>query len=259
MSTMTQTRHRPAWTAVAAAIGYALIPVLALSLAGVVAGIAASQGHPLSDRGTTVTQIIAMLVSICVAVLLARRYGGLTGVGVRRPRVGWLRRVWWLAPVVAIEAVGFLSGIDISTEGVPLLLWALFCALVGIHEELYFRGLVATCLKRFGWRIMAGGSALLFGIGHLAQAMSGTESPAYVAVQVVYATLFGVVALEILYLTGSLWPVIAWHAAHDFIAHIVVNSVTGMAAVAVSAQSLILLATAILWWRRAEASSGKKQ
>ena len=251
---MNETRQRPTRTIIAAIV-YTLIPVAALTLAGVAAGVAASLDHPFSDQEAVLTQIAAMVVSICIGVLLARRYGGLSGVGIRTPHQGWLKHVWWLVPIVAVEAVGFLAGLDIHGSGVPLLLLALFCAVVGVHEELYFRGLVASCLKRFGWPLMAVGSALLFGIGHLAQALSGTESPTYVAVQIVFAILFGVVALEILQITGSLWPVIAWHAVHDFIAQITVNSLTSMATVAVSVQTAILLATAILWWKKAASRS----
>ena len=248
-------RQRSPWTTVAMAIVYTLIPVAALTLVGVAAGVAASLDHPFSNQESVVTQIAAMVASICIGILLARRYGGLVGVGVRKPRHGWLQHIWWLAPVVAVEVVGFLAGPDIHGSGIPLLLLALFCAVVGVHEELYFRGLVASCLKHFGWPIMAVGSALLFGLGHLAQALSGTESPTYVAVQIVFAILFGIVALEILQITGSLWPVIAWHAVHDFIAQITVNSVTGMATVAVTLQGVILLVTAIAWWKKAGTSS----
>ena len=248
---MSETTQRPTVTVIFAAIGYTLIPVVALSLAGVAAGVADSQGHPLSANATMAAQIAAMIISIGVGILLAKRYGGLCGIGVRRPHDGWLAKIWWLAPVVAVEAVAFLAGLDLHGAGVPLLLLALFCVVVGCHEELYFRGLVTTCLRRFGWRIMAVVSALLFGVGHAAQAMSGTESSAYVAIQIVFAILFGVVALEIVVLTGSLWPVIVWHAVHDFIAQITVNSVTGMAGVACAVQGVILLATAIAWWKPA--------
>ena len=251
---MGETRQRR-WAAALAALGYALIPVAALSLAGVVAGVAASQARPLSDSAAMVVQIVAMAVSICVGVPLARRYGGFRGIGICRPRRGWLARIWWLAPLAAVEAAAFLAGLDLDGAGVPFVLLAVFCAVVGFHEELYFRGLVAACLRRFGWRAMAYGSAFLFGIGHAAQAASGNESTAYVAVQIGFAFLFGVVALEIFMLTGSLWPVIAWHAVHDVIAQITVNSVTGMAGVACAAQGAILLATAIAWWKRAKTHS----
>jgi hypothetical protein len=249
---MNEKRQHPLWRVVIAAIGYALIPVFALTLAGAVAGMADAQGHPLSGSMAMLVQIVAMLAAIGAGMLLARRYGGLRGVGFARPGERWLAKVCWLAPIVAVEAAAFLPGLDVAETGVPLLLLAAFCAVVGVHEELYFRGLVATCLRRYGWRIMAGGSALLFGIGHAAQALSGAESRTYVIAQIGFAFLFGIVALEIVALTGSLWPAIVWHAVHDFIAiRLAVDSVTGIAGVAYAIQTVILVALAIVWWKPA--------
>jgi membrane protease YdiL (CAAX protease family) len=251
--TTTLTSSKPATSTpprtILRAVGYSLIPVAAMVLAGTIVGVAQGMGHPLSDTATVTVQVIAMVISIGVGLLLSRRFGGAHDIGFRSVTEGWLRRVWWLAPILLIEAMAFLDGLDLDASGVPLVLVAVFCAVVGIHEELYYRGLIAAVLHRLGWRVMLIGTSVLFGIGHAATALTGKD-PILVAAQIVFAFLFGVVAMEIVVLTGSLWPAIIWHAAHDFFASITPNS--GGALLAVSVQITMLLAAAIAWWNPAK-------
>jgi len=240
----------PARTILRAALLTAIPPV-AVGLAEVIADVAEHNGRPLTATGKFLARIVMLLVSIGIGTLIARHLGGLRQIGWRPLEAGSLRRVWWFLPVLAVEGAYFVTAVDPHAAGVPVLLLALFALLVGIHEELYYRGLIIQMLRRFEWRTLALVACALFALPHLSNLAAGA-SVGYTALQVAYAFLFGLVALEIVTLTGSLWPAMVWHAVHDAIANMTGSELTGAAAVAVGVQVGVMALTALLWWRPAQ-------
>lgn len=66
----------------------------------------------------------------------------------------------------------------------------LFTVAVGFNEELYFRGLSFSFLSRIGRKQAVIGSAVVFGVLHAANALSGTN-PLEVLLQIAFAFLAG--------------------------------------------------------------------
>ena len=77
---------------------------------------------------------------------------------------------------------------------------------VPFAEELFFRGVVYTALRRYGSVLATLGSAALFGIAH------------GVSVLLLVAFLFGVVNAVLMERSGSIWPAVIAHATNNTIA-----------------------------------------
>lgn len=89
-------------------------------------------------------------------------------------------------------------------------LWALATLLVGIYEEVFFRGYVQfTLASAMGFWPAAVLSSLAFGATHLTDSF-------YTWVGVLSAAAYGFLFCLILKRTGTLWMAIGFHAAVDF-------------------------------------------
>ena len=77
---------------------------------------------------------------------------------------------------------------------------------VPFAEELFFRGVVYSALRRYGPVLAALASAALFGIAH------------GVSVVLVVAFLLGVVNAVLVERSGSIWPAVLAHATNNTIA-----------------------------------------
>ncbi|MBU8576274.1 CPBP family intramembrane glutamic endopeptidase [Bacillus pumilus] len=156
----------------------------------------------------------------------------------------------WIFPLLFIEAVPFIAGLnkDISLSSFMALCFFMVC--VGIFEEGIFRGILFQYLKRINLSTAIWGSAILFGLGHSANLLSGKSMTLTVA-QILFAFLFGFVAAEIVGLTGSLQWVIIWHAVHNIVDQITNGHTSvGMQMLLLSIQCVILLVLAVVLWRR---------
>ncbi|MEH7674703.1 MULTISPECIES: CPBP family intramembrane glutamic endopeptidase [Bacillus] len=156
----------------------------------------------------------------------------------------------WIFPLLFIEAVPFIAGLnkDISLSSFMALCFFMVC--VGIFEEGIFRGILFQYLKRINLSTAIWGSAILFGLGHSANLLSGKSMTLTVA-QILFAFLFGFVAAEIVALTGSLQWVIIWHAVHNIVDQMTSGQTpVAMQMLLLSIQCIILLVISVVLWRK---------
>jgi membrane protease YdiL (CAAX protease family) len=92
-------------------------------------------------------------------------------------------------------------------------------------------------------------SSIVFGVLHLVNVLNG-KNALYLILQVIFAFLVGFVLAEIVSITKSLWIVIIWHAAHDYISSITSDTLDTTALVILAIQVVILSVYAICIWRR---------
>lgn len=156
----------------------------------------------------------------------------------------------WLFPILIIEAIPFIAGFNNDLSVSSFLALCFFMVCVGIFEEGIFRGILFQYLKQINLSTAIWGSAVLFGLGHAANLLSGKSITLTIA-QIVFAFLFGFVAAEIVALTNSLQWVIIWHALHN----IVDQTTNGQAPMAMqmlllSIQCIILVVLAVVLWRK---------
>lgn len=98
------------------------------------------------------------------------------------------------------------------------------------------------------------GSAVIFGVLHLANLFGGA-SPLYAALQLAFAALFGLVAALVVSHTRSLWPVIAWHVAHDAITYVGGDDLNALTLSVLAVECAVLVAYAVVLWRRLPANA----
>lgn len=98
------------------------------------------------------------------------------------------------------------------------------------------------------------GTSILFGVLHLANAFNGKDT-LYLILQLIFAFLVGFVLVIIVNITKSLWAVIIWHAAHDYIASITNDVLNSTGLIVLAIQVGILLLYGLYLWK--QAMSGK--
>ena len=217
------------------------------------AGAVISIRH-LSDTASLVAQLIACVVSILIGVLIARKLGlAFDQLGFQAPALGSSKAVFFYVPAIVVVLLNIAAGFSGSAEASYLLVLLVFAACVGINEELYFRGIILKRLWQLGAVKAIVIASVLFGLLHTANLLGNYKPSPYVLLQIVFAFAFGVFAAEMVVITKSLWPVIVFHFANDFISELNGSTVTTTMVVVTAIQVVIMVICAVALWRRATA------
>lgn len=175
----------------------------------IIAGAVSQVQHLGSVPQTILANAGVVLLGLAVtAGLNWWREVGLTHSGIKDARL------LLLLPLVA-TLQPLLGGVAPITAGQAAGL-ALLALLVGFTEELLFRGVILRGLQPLGPVRAALFSALLFGVPHLLNALSGRDVGASL-IQVAYAVVIGVLFAAIRLRTGALWPLVLLHALTNFV------------------------------------------
>ncbi|WP_059041952.1 CPBP family intramembrane glutamic endopeptidase [Paenibacillus rubinfantis] len=215
-------------------------------------GSAAAQVAELAEVPAYLVMTASVVLSILVGLWLLRRSRiSSEEAGFRRPASGSLRSVWFCVPLLLLEIIPLVAyGPDAFTRpGTEYAVLALFTVVVGLNEELYFRGLAFSFLARRSRKQAVIGSSIVFGVLHAANALSGTN-PLEVLLQIAFAILAGLMLALLVSITRSLWIGIVWHAVHNFLSFSTEIVFDQTALVVVSAQVVILLIFAVGLWKR---------
>ncbi len=228
------------------------VPFALLLLAGVIVVylLAGTVAH-LLGLGQNALLVLAngALVLGGGALLTAR--GGTRAAGIaRRP---WGRAFAVSAPLFLPAAVLLVLALALGGDAsLPsLATYAGLALMVGVAEEVLFRGLVYGALRRLGIGRAVVGSAVAFGVLHLLNLARGA-SPVLTALQVVYAFALGCAYAAALERGGRLVPLVAAHAATDLLAYVAGNGtlMTGgyEAVTAVLTGVYIVVFGGYAWW-----------
>ena len=223
---------------------WSLIPVVLTSI-----GFGAAQSQHLDDRHTYLWVAAAVTVAAVLGLVrMARATPTLTAFGFRRPTNGSTAGLLGFAPLVLGPVlVALTTGVGVDRARIPGFLW--LAAAAAVSEEVWYRGLVMAVLRQCSLRTAIVGSAAIFGVLHLANLFGGV-SPVYAVLQLAFAALFGLVAALVVTHTRSLWPVIAWHFAHDAVTYVGGDVITPTALGVLPLECVVLTAYAIVLWRR---------
>lgn len=179
---------------------------------------------PESSAGTSLAMYAALSVVVLLACMLA-----CPDALARPSRTGLastMRLAWY--PLV----LGLAFGCAVAWTWAPLpragvmtlVLAAVICLLVGVFEELLFRGILFGTLKdqlkdrRNGLIVAAIVSSVLFGLAHFT-GISGFEThPTREIARFVQACAFGLVMCAVYMRAKSLWPAALVHAVYDLLA-----------------------------------------
>ncbi len=196
---------------------------------------------------TTIFLIVSVLLGI---VIMIRSQYRLADYGFQITSKEFHHKVLWYAPLVIIEIIPIaLYGFSSKITALQYVILACFTIAVGFNEEIYFRGLSLKPMEMKGRKKAIIWSAVIFGGLHIVNALNG-KSTLYLILQMTFAFLVGFVLAEIVCITKSLWFVIIWHAAHDFISSTTSDTLDSKALIILGIQVGILLVYAILIWRK---------
>ena len=157
-------------------------------------------------------------------------------------------RLLYLVPLWAIASGNLWGGVSPHYEGPGLVCAVISMALVGILEELIFRGLLFKAMLAKGSDAKAIViCAVTFGIGHIVNLLTG-HLMLETLVQIVFAVSVGFVFTLVFYRGGSLLPPMLAHSLIDVFS-LASNreGVLGWAIVAISI--LVAIAYSIYLWR----------
>ena len=191
--------------------------VLTASMIGVYIGLDAALGFPPGYLAAFAVYWFGWCMLFPAALL-----GGLGSlIDLFRPfprfsRLGWKTHLllWW--PVVFPLGFIFIPRLAAGTINLPILLGSLVIGLlIGVTEEIFWRGLFFRFFPKNGWLNLVYPS-ILFGLWHIApQTVRASTMPGGVYSFVFYAVILGVSYALTVRRTGSIaWCTIS-HVLHD--------------------------------------------
>lgn len=227
----------PYWPAIGAAVLCTFFTALGSAIA------------EIAEAGEAAAYLImagGVAVSVLLGLLMMKRSGRtMKQYGFRLPDRNGIGQVWLYVPLLLLELAPLLIyGLHFNKQPVVYAVLLLFTILVGINEELYFRGLVFGYLNRISTKAAIIGSSVIFGVLHAVTALTG-KNLGLVLLQVGFAFLAGLVLVQIVVLTKSLWPGILWHIVHNFLAFSTEDVFDDKAIIVASIQVILLLVYAI--------------
>jgi len=224
------------------AIFFALIPTVFAVIAGIIISI-----KELDDNFSLVVQTICFTISIIVGIIIIRTlHWQFTEIGICKVQKDTLKKVLFFLPLIIIEILPFFTGLNDKNNSLRIILLIAFTVIVGINEEIYFRGIILSLFRKNIIKSIIV-SSVLFGIVHIANSFSNTNY-LYIILQVAFAFVIGIVYAETVIITKSIIPAILFHSMHDFVAMVTNDSVEGTALIILIIQFIILIIYAIIMY-----------
>lgn len=158
------------------------------------------------------TLLVAALALFGVGLVAVR--GRWAASGLTRPGA-WRgsAALWPLGIYTVFGVAGLAAGVTVTDPGTVA--WVVvLVVLIGLNEEVVYRGVVQDLLSEQGVLVGVAGSAAAFGLVHLNNALLGAD-PAFVALQVLAATGTGVFFAAVRVRTNTLVPLVVAHALTD--------------------------------------------
>lgn len=190
-----------------------LFPILSGTLSAVLS---------LETVETLILQGVFMLLSLTVpCVFIFVKKWNWSEIGFSKIDRGGCKKAAYFLPLLAVFVPVAVEGFSLKSAAYVWSNLFLYC-MVGLAEEVYFRGIIPKYLNRaFSRKGMMVLSTLIFGIGHIASAFtvgSGLE----IFLSVLNACIFGWLAIEMAVICKNIVPGILLHALFDFETKIVV-------------------------------------
>jgi membrane protease YdiL (CAAX protease family) len=214
-------------------------------------GMAIPQIMGLDTNKIYIVATVFLVISIVLGIAIMKKSKlKIEEYGFRRSENRSHSKVWWYAPLLVIEILPItVLGFSSVITPIQYMILAFFTIAIGFNEEIYFRALALKFLQEKGRKKAIIWSSIIFGVLHLVNALNG-KNVLYLVLQMLFAFLVGFVLAEIVSITRSLWIVIIWHAAHDFIAGITEESLDRKALIILAIQVAILLVYAMSIWKK---------
>ena len=160
-------------------------------------------------------QMLLGLVAISAVLLAVIR---LLGIEKELGMTRWLQNgkaLLWLLPMWVLSTGNLWGGVSLQYDGITTVMAALSFLLVGVAEEIVFRGFLFNGMKKSGSLTVAIiVSAVTFGMGHIVNLLTG-HATMETLVQVLFAVAWGFLFTFAYLKSGSLLPCIVIHGLID--------------------------------------------
>ena len=160
-------------------------------------------------------QMLLGLVAISAVMLSVIR---LLGIEKELGMTRWLqngKKLLWLLPMWVLSTGNLWGGVGVRYDAVTTVMAVLSFLLVGVAEEIVFRGFLFNGMRRTGSLTVAVVvSAITFGMGHIVNLLTG-HATMETLVQVLFAIAWGFLFTFAYLKSGSLLPCIAIHGLID--------------------------------------------
>ncbi len=123
---------------------------------------------------------------------------------------GDLKHYLYFLPLAVLITANLWNGVTCNLPLIDTVLYILCMMLVGLLEELIFRGLLFKAMLSGGFKSAFIVSSVTFGIGHIVNLLNGADFLPTL-LQVCYAIAIGFLFTLIFYKGKSLWPCIITH------------------------------------------------
>lgn len=171
--------------------------------------LAGGLSQQLQLASTQRTLLFGGLLSVVGLIIVAVQRSW-RAVGLGAPTTWTFALPLLVLPVINL-ARGFHADLGLTAT------LAVASLLVGLNEELWFRGLILRALAPKGLNWAVWGSAVLFGLLHLLNGLAGQDL-LVTLIQIAYAFVIGLCYALVRLKSGSIWPLILIHAATDLFA-----------------------------------------
>ena len=176
-----------------------------------------SLGDSLSEMlgvAKSVTLAVALLLSALLLAFLAKNRL-FASYGVCRPEASARSMLYYL-PLALMLSANLWYGVTLNYGALETLLYVLTMLLVGLLEELIFRGLLFEAMRGDSPRAAVIVSSVTFGIGHIINLVNGSGAELLPnLLQVVYATAAGFMFVMIYCKSKSLIACILSHGVFN--------------------------------------------
>lgn len=208
-----RTIPRSLWVGLAAAVFYVLI-----------AAVVGNLLDPLAGGDETLDFVIATWVPVAVLItigLLFTRRAGWRREAWTSPSPFTERRRWWLLAIpaiLAVQVVLILVDVPWSERAAPVVLvYLIGSLLIGIGEELYFRGIFRVAVRGHHSELTALlVTSVAFGLAHTVGYFFNGVPLGATALSVAFLAMNGALFYGALRATGTLWVPILLHGTGDF-------------------------------------------
>ena len=154
----------------------------------------------------------------------------------------------YFVPLLILASTNFWGGITMNMPALETVLYVLSMIAVGILEEVIFRGLLFTAMRKdsLQWAVIV--SSLTFGFGHIVNLLNGAQLLPTL-MQIVYASAAGFLFTVIFLKSGSLLPCILTHCAINSFSAFAVEGSQMLDMITAGVLTVVSVAYALWIWR----------
>jgi len=210
---MNQEKWAAVWKSILWGICMLLFPILSGTLAAV---------FSLEAVETLFLQGTFMLFALLIPLFfILRKKWSWREIGFAKIDAGACKKVLYFLPLLAVFLPAAVKGFHVKSA-IYVLGNIYLYFMVGVAEEVYFRGVIPQYLKRaFSRKGVVLLSTVIFGLGHMAAAFTAGNG-LEVFLTVLNAFVFGWLAIEMTVISQNIAPAVFLHFLFDFETKIVV-------------------------------------